>query len=1121
MGVTYTHGRDRHRRHARAVAFTLGERLLVLTSVVILAGAALTYVGRLRAEARHNPARPTYEINLNSVASADALQAPLAAVFTYPADRRFAAETMARFLQSGAERRVLANVGALARVQVPVETIDRQRNLVVFRERLDDLRRTAAENGREPPRVMPLLTPADLADLKPSFVVRTTPEFRSTALWCAIALIVPFHLVSLLWRWRGVRADRVLLAIAHLLVGIGFIVVLSRPDPVRDTLLITRYTQGVVVGVALFGAISLIDLDRAGFRDLSYLPLLGALGLSVILLTFGSGPGSSNAKVNLGPVQPIEAIRLLLALFLAGYFARRWELIRHGRAETIRNRPVPGWVHVPRLDHVLPVGIGVTAALVLFFFQKDLGPALLLSLLFLSMFAVARGGAWLAVAGLAVLVTGFFTGYLLNVSTTLAARVQMWQSPWDNAVRGGDQIAQAFWGLSAGALTGTGVGLGDTRYVPEGHTDLVLASIGEEFGFLGLLIVGACFVLMACRGFALARRASSDYAFFLAIAMTLSLAIPVLVMACGVLGLLPLTGVVTPFLSYGGSAMAANFVALGLLVSIGRAERPATDVAPFLVPVRWMSHAAVACAVLVMAFAATAQTVRADEYLVRPQLGVQADGGRRFQYNPRVLNAVRAIPRGTITDRHGLALATSDSRVLEQSAEAYERLGQRLADVCPNPAARCYPAGPSLFHVLGDANTRSNWSAANTSYVERDAEARLRGFDDRATVVTTHDRDDRPIQAVRRDFTPVVPLVRHRYEPDHPDVKAILERPRDVRITVDARLQTAVASILARAARTTGDGKGAVIVVDATTGELLASVSYPWPNERSISMEPPVFRPAVHRPAAHGPAADPLLDRARYGLYPPGSTFKIITAAAALRQDPLLAQQTYVCQRLPSKRIGARIPGFGRPIHDDVRDVHEHGRIALHDALVRSCNAYFAQLAVTLGAETMTRTAATAGIALNTSRSPAQVRANLPHAGYGQGEVVVTPLRLARAAAAIGVDGAIREAPIVTGTSPTVDAPFVSPSAARTLAGYLRDAVVSGTGRALKDHPARIAGKTGTAEVDEAASHAWFAGFAPYGPAERRIAFAVVLEHAGYGGAAAATVAGQVATAAISLGYVK
>ena len=100
------------------------------------------------------------------------------------------------------------------------------------------------------------------------------------------------------------------------------------------------------------------------------MPLIGALGLSIVLLVFGSGPGTSSAKVNLGPVQPIEAIRLLLALFLAGYFARRWELIRQVRTETIRDRPVPGWVNLPRLDHVLPVVVGVGAALVLFFCRR-------------------------------------------------------------------------------------------------------------------------------------------------------------------------------------------------------------------------------------------------------------------------------------------------------------------------------------------------------------------------------------------------------------------------------------------------------------------------------------------------------------------------------------------------------------------------------------------------------------------------------------------------------------------------------------------------------------------------------------------------------------------------------
>jgi len=338
--------------------------------------------------------------------------------------------------------------------------------------------------------------------------------------------------------------------------------------------------------------------------------------------------------------------------------------------------------------------------------------------------------------------------------------------------------------------------------------------------------------------------------------------------------------------------------------------------------------------------------------------------------------------------------------------------------------------------------------------------------------------------------------VRHRYEPDHADVKALRARPRDVRITIDARFQLAVASIVERAARQSGSGKGAAVILDADTGELLASVSYPFGNQDDV-----------------------VLDRARYGLYPPGSTFKIITAAAALREDAGLIDRTLTCQRLPNNRVGVSLPGHG-PIHDDDRDRSAHGAIAMHEAIVKSCNAYFAQLAVALGSDALAHTAAAAGITLNTSRSPERILANLPHAGYGQGEVLVTPQRLARVAAAIGTDGIIHEAPlIVSGT--TVHTTFVTPGAARTLASYLRDAVTDGTGRLLKTHPARIAGKTGTAEVDDAPSHAWFVGFAPQGPAKRRIAFAVILENAGYGGVAAASAAGQIATAAMSMGLLK
>src|SRR5262249_5507302 len=158
----------------------------------------------------------------------------------------------------------------------------------------------------------------------------------------------------------------------QLLVGIGFAVMLSRPDPIRDTLLVARYTEGVLIGLALFGTASLIDFDRPALRELTYLPLVGALALSVLLLLFGSGPGTSSARITLGPVQPIEAIRLLLALFLAGYFARRWELLRQVRAESVRRVELPTWINLPRLTHVLPVIVGVCAAIVLFFFQKDL-----------------------------------------------------------------------------------------------------------------------------------------------------------------------------------------------------------------------------------------------------------------------------------------------------------------------------------------------------------------------------------------------------------------------------------------------------------------------------------------------------------------------------------------------------------------------------------------------------------------------------------------------------------------------------------------------------------------------------------------------------------------------------
>jgi hypothetical protein len=142
--------------------------------------------------------------------------------------------------------------------------------------------------------------------------------------------------------------------------------------------------------------------------------------------------------------------------------------------------------------------------------------------------------------------------------------------------------------------------------------------------------------------------------------LALCFAVPVLLMAGGTLGVVPLTGVVTPFLSYGGSAMIANGAALGLLAAVRSDPAPAADLAAFTVPVRWLGGLLGAAASILIVAAGRVQTVEADALVVRPHLGVQADGMRRFQDNPRVLDLVRRIPRGTIVDRGGLVMATDD-----------------------------------------------------------------------------------------------------------------------------------------------------------------------------------------------------------------------------------------------------------------------------------------------------------------------------------------------------------------------------------------------------------------------------------------------------------------------------
>jgi cell division protein FtsI/penicillin-binding protein 2 len=193
--------------------------------------------------------------------------------------------------------------------------------------------------------------------------------------------------------------------------------------------------------------------------------------------------------------------------------------------------------------------------------------------------------------------------------------------------------------------------------------------------------------------------------------------------------------------------------------------------------------------------------------------------------------------------------------------------------------------------------------------------------------------------------------------------------------------------------------------------------------------------------------------------------------------------------------------------------------------LVVSCNAYFAQLGTyDVGAEALHDTAALLGIAASSPDTAEQLKKALPQSAYGQGAVVASPFQMARVAATVANGGAMPQGRWLADENNLRAAPPIQvlpTDTAATLGRFMREVVTGGTGRRAGAASVAIAGKTGTAELANAPSHAWFIGFAPYGGARRKIAFSVLVENGVYGGTAAAPPAAEIVNAAVKLGMVQ
>jgi cell division protein FtsW (lipid II flippase)/cell division protein FtsI/penicillin-binding protein 2 len=1013
-------------------------RWLAGASLLVAAGLALVYVAKTQDF-------PTLEdrlaqgglLNLNAAAKPEQLL-PYLLVFSDRAERQAVAERVWTYLETW---RPLPNVGALARIRP------------------------------RPP----------LARLKPLLVVREPRQFlRQYLLWTTI-YFAAFYLVHLAWRWRRFAGDPTILPALHLLTGIGLMLSVSLRDPLRDTLEFSKFAWGVALGCALLLLPLLRLFNPRNYSRWVYTPLLAGFLLLLLLLRFGSGPSGSDSKVNLGPFQPVEIIKVLLVLFMAGYFSTKWERLRE-----LREKRLPRWLRwldLPRFAHALPVMCAVACALALFFVLKDLGPALVTGFLFLAMFAVARGRAGLALIGVGLLIAGVTVGYKLGRPPVVVDRISMWLSPWDNDVHGGDQLAHSYWALSTGGPWGSGPGWGDPGTIPAGHTDLVLPAIGEEWGFAGVAAIALLFMFLMHRAFRVALDAAGEYALFLALGLATLIAIEMLLISGGVLGAIPLSGVVSPFLSSGNTAMLSNFLVFAILLGISNRPRQESIGLPFARPVRWLGAVLGACAVVLLSRAAWFQVLHDRDFIGRDTRIFEQDGVKRAQHNPRLNSLARELTRGNIYDRNGVLLATSSWNELERRRAACEKLGINIDTACSRAESRHYPFGAVTAHVLGDWRTGENFHASNASLIEHDLNARLQGF---------------------TDYSELVAVVCYRHQPRNASVQALRDRDRDVRTSIDIRLQMRAAEILARRLAAVKKDQAALVVMDAHSGDILAMVSAPAPSP------------------GQGATPNQLLDRARYGQYPPGSTFKLVTAMAALRLDRRLAAKTFHCQPLGDRRVGARIPGWNRPIRDDLGDP-AHGTPDMARAITVSCNAYFAQLGVYgVGAQGLSAMAQSLEIPAG---DPAELKRAMPFAAYGQGPVLITPFKMARVAATIAAGGAMPQGRWVLDDVNTRSQPprsIVAEDVARFIASAMRSVVTSGTARrAMAGLDLSVAGKTGTAQVDEGAPHSWFAGFAPYdGDAGKRIAFAVVVEHGGYGGQVAASIARELVEAVRDLGMI-
>lgn len=910
------------------------------------------------------------------------------------------------------------------------------------------------------------------------YVVTTGAALSFQTLAVPLGLFAAFAAAHIGVRIFAPGADPAILPIVFTLSGIG-ITFVTRLQPDASLGQVIYLFLGVALMVGTLAVVKNLEVVKR------YKYVLGIAGIILLVLPMFIGTEIYGSKlwIKIGSFQfqPGEFAKVLIVLFLAGYLAENRELL------SISNRTVLG-IKFPRLRLLYPLFIVWGVCLLVVAFERDLGSALLFYTIFLIMLYVATGRVSYVIIGLALLAVGAFGMY--QIMSHVQVRVAIWLDPFSDAQNLGYQIVQSLFSLADGGLTGVGIGKGMADIIPVVASDMIFAAIGEEMGLLGGSAVLLLFMLFAVRGLTTAARAKSDLAAFSAAGLTAAISFQAFTIVGGVTKLIPLTGVTLPFMSQGGSSLLASFVIVALLLRAGdeatgrstEIANTSTDLATagYRTTVRGshmrrpaldtpesglLGRVALANRLTRTVFLFTAlfavlignityiQVIKASEYQDMPS-------------NNHTINKARFIKRGSIITADGLTLAES----IQQADGTY---------------ARSYPNGNLAAHVVGYYSQQYG-----TMGIENTQNDTLTGSKDYSS-----------------------------WQNALNSLAGISEPGNSVQLTIDSRIQRAAEQALAGRV-------GAIVALDPRSGAVLAWASAPTFDNTNIQA-------AIEAANASGGADTSMYDRATLALYTPGSTFKVLTLASALENGLATLDTTYDS------------PGRMEIGGADVVSIGErgHGKISLAKAFALSSNTVFGQVADGLGAEKLVATARAFGYgqqlgldfttAASVMPNPEEMTEwELAWAGagqpVGQGHTPgpqATVMQNALMAATIANNG-IAMNPYVVSQILAPDGTVlkttrghslgqaVGSGTAEQVKQAMLDVVQNGTGSAAAIAGVKVAGKTGTAETNNANANSTFVGFAPYDTPT--VAIAVVIEQNAKGEESAAAVGGQVLRAALA-----